>query len=113
MPHSVVNDPTGIIIDVRAPCAGTITVPFRKGLLTLRLPENPTTGHVWQPGEGTPGVSFLGERRESCLTPQGRIGAGRSRALVFRVQAPGRVRLNLARPWESAPAIVLDVALED
>lgn len=113
MHHSVANDPTGIILDIRSPKTGAIAVPFRKGLLTVRIRENPTTGHVWQVGDSTPGFSFLGERREADPDPHGRVGVGRTRALVFRTQEAGQVRLNLLRPWDGVPAIVLEIALQD
>lgn len=114
MHHSVANDPTGIILDIRSPKTGAIAVPFRNGLLTVRLPENATTGHTWQVENCTHGLSFLGDRRDPDPAARpGLVGGGATRALVFRAHKAGKVSLELRRPWEKAPAIVLEIALQD
>ena len=115
MHHSIANYPTGILLDIPDPRTGRLDIPFRKGLLTLRLPENGSTGYIWQVNPAGCGLSLLGDRREG--SHQGRhplIGRGGHRILVFRVEEAVVLRLHLERPWEkAAPEIVLEITLRN
>jgi len=78
------------------------TVDLKKGdALTIRLPENPTTGYRWS----------LDEHDASALEPTAgpgfessgsAVGAGGGRTLSFLAKTPGEysLALNLRRPWE-------------
>jgi inhibitor of cysteine peptidase len=78
------------------------TVNLKKGdALTIRLPENPTTGYRWSLDEHN--ASVLEPSASPEFEPSGpAVGAGGARTFGFRAKAPGDygVTLNLRRPWE-------------
>jgi inhibitor of cysteine peptidase len=67
----------------------------------VRLPENPTTGYVWELQAGAPEVLRLVESRFEPPPDPGLGGAG-TRVLRFSTKAPGvaDVKLISRRPWE-------------
>jgi predicted secreted protein len=70
--------------------------------LTLRLPENRTTGYVWSLAERPPGLVLEDDR--SVPGTDTAPGAGGEHLFRWRAEQPGawRVALRLAREWESA-----------
>jgi inhibitor of cysteine peptidase len=71
--------------------------------LTIRLPENPTTGYQWTLANGdTTTHALLSLARKTFDTPAGGgAGAGGERSLVFVAQAVGdaHLKLVLKQPW--------------
>jgi inhibitor of cysteine peptidase len=63
-------------------------------LISINLPENPTTGYLWQ-------VSEVDNRVVKIQDSSG-IGAGGMRILSFKAESSGttNIRLNLRRGWE-------------
>lgn len=67
--------------------------------LSVRLPENPTTGYRWQQDFGTEGIASAGD----SFTPSiGSPGAGGTRLLRFSLNATEDITLHLSlrRAWE-------------
>jgi predicted secreted protein len=86
-------------IDVRA-AGAAVQVEARRGdEVTVRLPENPTTGYCWAPGEDhellastfEPGAAAAGAAGERVIT------------LIVR-QSPGSVTFKLVRSWAPSEA---------
>lgn len=73
-----------------------VAIPLA-GALTLRLPENATTGFRWE-GEADPALTLIGDDYE----PAGGAGGGGVRALRYRLTRPATVKLELVRrqAWE-------------
>jgi predicted secreted protein len=74
-------------------------------VVEVRLPENGTTGYVWEVARLPPGV----REEASSLAGAGTApGSGGTRVLRFVVDdgrgLPGALRLVLRRPWEEAGA---------
>jgi inhibitor of cysteine peptidase len=69
--------------------------------VTLRLPENATTGHVWS--VSSLGAGLVLEEDRSVATRDGAPGAAGEHMFKLRAHKPGewRVDLRLAREWES------------
>jgi predicted secreted protein len=69
--------------------------------VTLRLPENATTGYVWSVSDLGPGLVLEDDR----IVPSrdGAPGAAGEHLFQLRADKPGewRVDLRLARDWES------------
>lgn len=68
--------------------------------VTLRLPENPTTGFRWQAAD-LPGSIELTDDGYGPV-PEGGVGQQNMRILRFRLKSSGQYRLNLLRmrAWE-------------
>ncbi|MFZ3555056.1 protease inhibitor I42 family protein [Streptomyces sp. BH055] len=71
-------------------------------LVNVALPENPTTGHLWQ----TASVSSEGLLPQAVHFSPGDAtapGSAGTRTFTFRTQAPGRatLELHLRRPWQA------------
>jgi predicted secreted protein len=69
--------------------------------VTLRLPENATTGHVWS--VSSLGAGLVLEEDRSVSSRDGAAGAAGEHLFTLRADRPGewRVDLRLAREWES------------
>ncbi|MGD6749407.1 protease inhibitor I42 family protein [Streptomyces sp. BH105] len=72
-------------------------------LVNVALPENPTTGHLWQIAS----VSSEGLLPQAVHFSPGDAtapGSAGTRTFTFRTQAPGRatLELHLRRPWQAA-----------
>jgi inhibitor of cysteine peptidase len=83
--------------------AGTGEVSMAVGdTLTLRLPENATTGYVWSLAERPPGLVLEDDRSVPGVDTA--IGSGGEHLFRWRAEQPGdwRVALRLAREWEPA-----------
>ena len=75
-------------------------------MLSVRLPESPTTGYAWAIRGGTEVLTL----KASDFTPaaSGALGGAGMRTLIFTAQAPGTttLRLALVRDWETnVPAV--------
>lgn len=73
--------------------------------LTLRLPENPTTGYRWSATVRGDAIELVSS--ELLAGPAGRPGAGGERVIVLRATHPGHgeAEFRLARSWApDAPA---------
>jgi inhibitor of cysteine peptidase len=73
--------------------------------VTLRLPENPTTGYTWKvERDGSPVCSKMGD----SFTPprHSRIGSPGTHEWRFRVQEPGAatIEMRLVRKWNGDSA---------
>ncbi|UIE36792.1 protease inhibitor I42 family protein [Leptodesmis sichuanensis] len=71
--------------------------------LTLRLPENPTTGYRWSISSLNAQVlQLIDDRFESSSAAA--IGGGGQRVLTFQAQQPGQISLSLnnRREWQDA-----------
>jgi inhibitor of cysteine peptidase len=70
-------------------------------LISINLPENPTTGYLWQVSEVDNRVVKIQDSTFSISTESG-IGAGGMRILSFKAESSGttNIRLNLRRGWE-------------
>ncbi len=69
--------------------------------LSVRLPENPTTGYRWQQDSATEGIIAVGD----AFTPSSTSpGAGGTRLLRFSLDAAEGLplRLSLRRAWEDS-----------
>jgi predicted secreted protein len=81
---------------------GGRTVRVRKGeLITVRLPENPTTGYRWTVSKAPEGVvSPTGDAYEARSD---KPGSGGLRSFHFQATQPGRAIIKLMhhRSWES------------
>jgi inhibitor of cysteine peptidase len=85
--------------------------------VTLRLPENPTTGYRWQPEFDESVLRLVEDRYEGAEFPR---GAGGQRLWIFEPLRPGSASVKLAqrRSWESGPptteySVELDVKPSD
>ena len=69
--------------------------------VTLRLPENATTGHVWS--VSSLGAGLVLEEHRSVPSRDGAPGAAGEHLFELHALRPGewRVDLRLAREWES------------
>jgi predicted secreted protein len=72
-------------------------------VLTVRLPEQPTTGYRWAI-ESAGGLEPGGDRVE----PGGAIGGAGTRELLFRATRQGthELRLKLWREWEGEASVI-------
>jgi len=73
-------------------------------ILTIELPENPTTGYLWAVDQAPPGVSV--ERGVFTTPASEHRRAGTPGVRVFDAYAPpGRhvISFELKRPWEAQP----------
>ena len=84
--------------------------------LTIRKPENPTTGYSWT--EPVFNRKVLRLVRSEYIGPDtDRVGAGGERLWVFEGVAPGatRIRAEYRRPWEKneppADTFVMNLAV--
>jgi inhibitor of cysteine peptidase len=78
------------------------TVEVQKGdSITIKLPENPTTGYRWSLDEHDPSALEPVET-PSFEAASRAIGGGGGRTFTFIAKAPGQsaVGLNLRRVWE-------------
>ena len=86
--------------------AGTSRSVSVGDLVSVRLPENPTTGYRWQPDSEPDdvGLKVVDDRFEGAELPR---GAGGDRVLVFEAVGAGSARLHLGkrRSWGSGPPI--------
>ena len=71
-------------------------------LVTLRLPENATTGYLWTIAEAGSGLQQEDER--TVVDPAAAPGAAGAHEFDVRIRQPGRWRvvLRLGRSWEGA-----------
>jgi len=75
-------------------------------VLTIRLPENPTTGFRWQT-DRTEASGVLDPMADFFApSPVGAIGAGGTRVLRWTATSQGHaeIRLELMRTWEARPS---------
>jgi inhibitor of cysteine peptidase len=72
-------------------------------VVTVRLPEAPTTGYRWAV-EAASGVELIADRTAAS----GAIGGEGMRELEFRVSKPGRhdLRLKRWRDWEGDASVI-------
>jgi inhibitor of cysteine peptidase len=91
-------------IELRLSDAGTSRPVRLGGLVTVRLPENPTTGYRWQPDPDDVRLKLVDDSFDGAGLPR---GAGGDRVLVFEAVLPGSASLHLAkrRSWESGEPI--------
>ncbi|WP_327639779.1 protease inhibitor I42 family protein [Kribbella sp. NBC_00482] len=68
--------------------------------VTVRLPENGTTGYVWSIAERGEGLGLADDRR---VAADGAVGAGGEHLFQLRAEQSGdwQVGFRLAREWES------------
>jgi inhibitor of cysteine peptidase len=91
-------------IELRAADDGTSRSVRIGDLVTVRLPENPTTGYRWQSDLEEARLELVGDRFEGAESPR---GAGGDRVLVFEAVRAGSARLRLAkrRSWGTGELI--------
>lgn len=82
--------------------------------VTLRLPENPTTGYRWQADVDEARLRLVEDRFDGPQTPR---GAGGERVLTFEVLLTGSTTLRLAnrRSWgdgEPTAEFVVDLGAQ-
>jgi inhibitor of cysteine peptidase len=70
--------------------------------ITIRLPENPTTGFQWRAEHADPGVLQL-QSDEFAPAAGEAIGSSGVRMLRYLAKGPGHtaITLQLERPWEA------------
>ncbi len=70
--------------------------------VTVRLPENGTTGYVWSIAERGEGLGLVDDRGVAAAA-DGAVGAGGEHLFQLRAEQPGdwQVGFRLAREWES------------
>ncbi|RZT28809.1 putative secreted protein [Kribbella sp. VKM Ac-2569] len=70
--------------------------------VTVRLPENGTTGYVWSIAKRGEGLS-LADDRGVAAAAGGAVGAGGEHIFQLRAEQAGewQVEFRLAREWES------------
>jgi inhibitor of cysteine peptidase len=76
-------------------------------VLSVRLPENPTTGFRWQQKEPQASARVLAAIGDSYEpSGHGRVGGGGVRIFRFAAHGSGAAALHftLARPWEQSSA---------
>ncbi|HEU0098912.1 MAG TPA: protease inhibitor I42 family protein [Allosphingosinicella sp.] len=75
--------------------------------LSIRLPENATSGHRWAPDDLSPGVVALTDEEPGYSGGAG-IGAGGEVTFQVRGVAPGRAEIAFKRwrEWEGSSSIV-------
>lgn len=81
------------------------TIEVRYGeTLTLRLPENPSTGYHWMV-EKSAGLEQIASRFSASSSA---VGSGGVRVIDWRVGAPGSFRLRLKnwREWEGDHSVI-------
>jgi inhibitor of cysteine peptidase len=80
--------------------AGTSRSVHVGDVITVRLPENPTTGYRWQSDADDVRLKVVDDRFEGADVPR---GTGGHRVLVIEAVKAGSARLHLAmrRSWES------------
>jgi inhibitor of cysteine peptidase len=68
--------------------------------ILIRIPENPTTGYRWAPGDIAEELEL--ESNEFTPPEELRPGAGGERVIALRATRPGssHAEFVLARPWE-------------
>ena len=90
------------------PDQGTVQILARGESFEVRLPENPTTGYVWEV-EKIPGAVLDLERETfEAETADPRImGRGGIKIFVFKAREPGTGEIDLRhrRPWMRDAAI--------
>jgi len=89
--------------------AAARTVEAQVGdILTLRLPENPSTGYRWEVEVG----SVVEVVSDSFALEGDGIGAGGEREFVFCIRQPGSdiIKMMLRRSWESETAAIDRIA---
>lgn len=81
--------------------------------VVVRLPENPTTGHVWSPALEPDHLSLQSDDYVPGMITSTRPGAGGERVFRFRADRPGEgaLRLELRRPWESRAVDQVEVSV--
>lgn len=80
--------------------------------MTVRLPENPTTGYRWEADCDDTRLRLVEDRYDGPETPR---GAGGERSLTLEVLAAGPTTLRLAnrRSWgDGEPVALFEVELE-
>jgi len=90
-------------IELHPADAGTSRSVHVGDVITVRLPENPTTGYRWQP-EPDDALKLVDDRFEGAELPRGASG---ERVLVLEAARAGSARLHLAkrRSWESGEPV--------
>jgi inhibitor of cysteine peptidase len=90
-------------IELRAEDSGTHPSVHTGDLVTVRLPENPTTGYRWEADYDQARLRLADDRFDGASAPR---GSGGERVLVFEALHPGTasIRLGKKRVWEDAPA---------
>ena len=79
--------------------------------ITVRLPENPTTGFRWRPDVDTDSLAIADDRYQGPDQPRGAQGVHVFDLSPTRAGATA-LRLVKARSWESEPADVFAVTLD-
>lgn len=71
--------------------------------VSIRLPENPTTGYKWLlKGTTSHKVKRLSDKYTADPAPKGKVGVGGNHTFRYRLMQKGtaKVWLVYARPWE-------------
>lgn len=92
-------------VEVHDPADGGVLEVEVADVLTLLLPQNATTGHVWRARPPGAGLFVVSEDDLAGATDPGASGWHR---LVLTAVEPGDwpVELLLGRPWEDSPVDV-------
>ncbi len=80
----------------------SFTVPVGKKII-ITLPENPTTGYVWQFFVSPDGQSVIKDIHENYISPQtGLLGSSGIKEYSFVTKHQGTLTIQAAyqRPWE-------------
>ncbi len=76
-------------------------------VMTISLPENPSTGYVWIWGQmGSGHLELISDEYVPDAVPEGTAGSGGTHTFTFAATAPGHVTLSFScvRPWEEGTA---------
>ncbi|MDP3564258.1 MAG: protease inhibitor I42 family protein [Methanoregula sp.] len=92
--------PVGHLIVTEEQNKATVTVQ-QGSIITVRLPENPTTGYRWNLTT-TPGLQVTGDTYVSSDTTGKLMGAGGTRIWEIKAAVPGEHKINAVymRSWE-------------
>jgi inhibitor of cysteine peptidase len=70
-------------------------------IVSIELPENPTTGYIWQYTVNENIVEVIGD---NYVAPEDPIpGRGGTRTLKLRVAGSGEFDMDYVQPWENLP----------
>jgi inhibitor of cysteine peptidase len=71
-------------------------------VITVALPENPSTGYAWSPEID----KIVGQILEDEFIPSGDnlLGAGGTHLFKIKIIGAGEIRFSYMRPWENCPS---------